>query len=56
MEMGKKYGNGKKIPFSPINFFTSFSVTSRKKTGPGGKILYFVSPQAHIQEAVSEDR
>ena len=35
--MGEKYGNGNTI-FSPINFFTSFSVTSRKKTGPGGKI------------------
>ena len=37
MEMGKKYH------FSPINCFTSFSVTSRKKTGPGGKILYCFS-------------
>jgi hypothetical protein len=39
------------IFLSPINFFTSFSVTSRKKTGPGGK-YYIVSLQAHIQEAV----
>ncbi len=28
------------IFLSPLNFFTSLSVTSRKKTGPGGKILY----------------
>ena len=28
---------------SPINFFTSFSVTSRKKTGPGGEnIILFL--------------
>jgi hypothetical protein len=40
------------IFLSPIDFFTSFSVTNRKKTGPGGK-YYIVSPQAHhIQEAV----
>jgi hypothetical protein len=50
--MGENYGNGKKIPlFSPINFFTSFSVTSKKKLDQGGK-YYIVSPQAHIQEAV----
>jgi hypothetical protein len=39
------------IFLSPINFFTSFSVTSRKKLDQGGK-YYIVSPQAHIQEAV----
>jgi hypothetical protein len=51
--MGEKYGNGEKIPFfsPPLIFFASFSVTSRKKTGPGGK-YYIVSPQALIQEAV----
>ncbi len=38
MDMGKNT-----IFLSPINFFTSFSVTSRKKTGPGGKILYCFS-------------
>ncbi len=41
--MGEKYGNGKKIPFffPPLIFVQVFlSVTSRKKTGPGGKILY----------------
>jgi hypothetical protein len=32
MEMGKNT-----TFLSPINFFTSFSVTRRKKTGPGGK-------------------
>jgi hypothetical protein len=39
MEMGKK------IPFffPPLIFFTSFSVTSWKKTGLGGKILYCFS-------------
>jgi hypothetical protein len=42
MEMGKK-------PFflSPIIFFTSFSVTGRKKTGPGGKILYCFSSNSY---------
>ena len=46
--MGEKYGNGKKYRFlSPINFFTSFSVTSRRKTGPGGKILYCFSSSSY---------
>jgi hypothetical protein len=50
--MGKNMEMGKNTIFlSPINFSTSFSVTSRKKTGPGGK-YYIVSPQAHIQETV----
>ena len=39
------------IFLSPINFFKSFSVTSRKKLDQGGK-YYIVSPQAHIQETV----
>jgi hypothetical protein len=42
MEMGKNT-----IFLSPINFFTSFSVTSRKKTGPGGKILYCFSSSSY---------
>ena len=37
MEMGKNT-----IFLPPINFFTSFFVTSMKKTGPGGKI-YIIS-------------
>jgi hypothetical protein len=50
--MGKNMEMGKNTIFlSPINFSTSFSVTSRKKLDQGGK-YYIVSPQAHIQEAV----
>ncbi len=54
--MGKIWKWGKNTIFlSPINFFTSFSVTSRKKLDQGGK-YYIVSPQAHIQEAVYKER
>ncbi len=35
------------IFLSPIDFFTSFSVTSRKKTGPGRKILYCFSSRSY---------
>ena len=40
MEIGKNT-----ISLSPINFFTSFSVTSRKKLDQEGK-CFIVSPQA----------
>ena len=46
--MGKNMEMGKNTIFlSPINFSTSFSVTSRKKTGPGGKILYCFSSSSY---------
>jgi hypothetical protein len=44
VQVGKIWKWGK-IPFffPPLIFLTSFSVTSRKKTGPGGK-YYIGSP------------
>jgi hypothetical protein len=55
--MGEKYGNGKKIPFffPPLIFLQVFLSQVGKKLDQGGK-YYIVSPQAHIQEAVQEER
>jgi hypothetical protein len=53
VQRGEKYGNGEKVSFFfPHKFFTSFSVTSRKKKLDQGGKYYIVSPQAHIKEAV----
>jgi hypothetical protein len=50
---GGKYGNGKNIPFffPPLIFLQVFLSQVGKKLDQGGK-YYFVSPQAHIPEAV----
>ncbi len=54
--MGEKYGNGEKIPFfSPLIFLQVFLSQVGKKLDQGGK-YYIVSPQAHFQEAVWEER
>ena len=55
--MGEKYGNGEIIQFffPPLIFLQVFLSQVRKKLDQGGK-YYIVSPQAHIQEAVKEER
>ena len=54
--MGEIYGNGKKIPFFfPPLIFLVFLSQVGKKLDQGGK-YYIVSPQAHFQEAVWEER
>jgi hypothetical protein len=44
MVQGEKiWKRGKNTIFlSPIHFFTSFSITSRKKSGPAGKKLFLL--------------
>ncbi len=57
MVHGGKIGKWEKIPFffPPLIFLQVFLSQVGKKMDQGGK-YYIVSPQAHIQKAVQEER